>query len=31
MHLLGDPLVDFDAGADNAHLDTYAVVYQFGP
>ena len=28
MHLLGDPLVDFAPGADTAHLDTYAVVYQ---
>jgi hypothetical protein len=29
MHLLGDPLVDLEPGADTAHLDTYAVVYQF--
>jgi hypothetical protein len=29
MHLLGDPLVDLAPGADTAHLDTYAVVYQF--
>jgi hypothetical protein len=28
MHLLGDPLVDLAPGADTAHLDTYAVVYQ---
>ena len=28
MHLLGDPLVDLVPGADTAHLDTYAVVYQ---
>jgi hypothetical protein len=28
MHLLGDPLVDLTPGADTAHLDTYAVVYQ---
>ncbi|HEU5306337.1 MAG TPA: nuclear transport factor 2 family protein [Acidimicrobiia bacterium] len=29
MHSLGDPLVDLEPGADTAHLDTYAVVYQF--
>ena len=29
MHLLGDPLVDLEPGADRAHLDTYAVVHQF--
>jgi hypothetical protein len=29
MHSLGDPLVDLAPGADTAHLDTYAVVYQF--
>jgi len=29
MHLLGDPLVDLQPGADRAHLDTCAVVYQF--
>jgi hypothetical protein len=29
MHLLGDPLVDLEPGADIAHLDAYAVVYQF--
>jgi hypothetical protein len=28
MHLLGDPLIDLEPGADTAHLDTYAVVYQ---
>jgi hypothetical protein len=28
MHLLGDPLVELAPGADTAHLDTYAVVYQ---
>jgi hypothetical protein len=28
MHFLGDPLVELDAGADEATLDTYAVVYQ---
>jgi hypothetical protein len=31
MHLLADPLIDFEAGADVAHLDTYAVVFQTGP
>jgi hypothetical protein len=30
MHVLGDPLVVFEAGADEATLDTYAVVYQIG-
>jgi hypothetical protein len=30
MHVLGDPLIDFVAGSDTAHLDTYAVVYQLG-
>jgi hypothetical protein len=29
MHLLGDPLIEFDGG-DEALLDTYAVVYQLG-
>jgi SnoaL-like domain len=29
MHLLGDPLIDLTPGGDRAHLDTYAVVYQF--
>jgi hypothetical protein len=28
MHLLADPMIDLDAGADTAHLDTYAVVFQ---
>ena len=28
MHVLGDPLIDFEVGADEASLDTYAVVYQ---
>ena len=28
MHVLGDPLVTFTAGADEASTDTYAVVYQ---
>ena len=28
MHALGDPLVTFTAGADEASTDTYAVVYQ---
>jgi hypothetical protein len=31
MHLLADPLIDFEAGVDSAHLDTYAVVFQTGP
>jgi SnoaL-like domain len=31
MHLIADPLIDFEAGADSAHLDTYAVVFQTGP
>lgn len=31
MHMLADPLIDFEAGADTAHLDTYAVVFQTGP
>lgn len=30
MHLLGDPLIDLPEGADEAELDTYAVVYQLG-
>jgi hypothetical protein len=30
MHLLADPLIEFEAGADTAHLDTYAVVFQTG-
>ena len=28
MHVLGDPLIDLVPGADEAVLDTYAVVYQ---
>ena len=28
MHVLGEPLIDFAAGADEAMLDTYAVVHQ---
>lgn len=31
MHMLADPLIDFEAGSDVAHLDTYAVVFQTGP
>jgi hypothetical protein len=30
MHLLGEPLIDYEAGADHAELDAYAVVYQIG-
>jgi hypothetical protein len=30
MHVLGAPLVDLEPGADIAHMDTYAVVYQLG-
>ena len=30
MHVLGDPLINLEAGADQAALDTYAVVYQLG-
>jgi len=30
MHLLGDPLIHLGPGADEAVLDTYAVVYQLG-
>ena len=30
MHVLGDPLVRLEVGADEATLDTYAVVYQIG-
>jgi uncharacterized protein (TIGR02246 family) len=30
MHVLGEPLVDRAEGADQASLDTYAVVYQLG-
>ena len=28
MHLLADPLIELEVGADTARLDTYAVVYQ---
>ena len=31
MHVLGDPLLELEVGADEATLDTYAVVYQVGP
>jgi hypothetical protein len=31
MHVLGDPLIDLEPGADTARMDTYAVVYQFRP
>src|SRR5262245_47279085 len=30
MHVLGDPLIDLEVGADEATLDTYAVVHQIG-
>lgn len=30
MHVLGDPLIELDPGADVARLDTYAVVHQIG-
>ena len=30
MHLLGDPLIELEAGADAARLDAYAVVFQTG-
>jgi hypothetical protein len=30
MHVLGDPLIELEEGADEATLDTYAVVYQIG-
>jgi SnoaL-like protein len=30
MHVLGDPLIELELGADEATLDTYAVVYQIG-
>jgi ketosteroid isomerase-like protein len=30
MHVLGDPLIELEVGADEAALDTYAVVYQIG-
>jgi hypothetical protein len=28
MHVLGEPLIDLDPGADEGRMDTYAVVYQ---
>jgi len=31
MHVLGDPLIELGEGAAEAHLDTYAVVYQLRP
>jgi hypothetical protein len=31
MHVLGDPLIDLEPGADHGRMDTYAVVYQFRP
>jgi len=31
MHVLGDPLIELDEGAGEAHLDTYAIVYQLRP
>jgi hypothetical protein len=31
MHVLGDPLIELEVGADLAHLDTYAVVHQLRP
>jgi hypothetical protein len=30
QHVLGEPLIDLEPGADTARLDTYAVVYQMG-
>ena len=30
MHMLGEPLIELEPGADVAVLDTYAVVYQLG-
>jgi hypothetical protein len=30
MHLVGDPLIGLEDGADAGTLDTYAVVYQLG-
>lgn len=30
MHVLGDPLIDYRPGSDEATADTYAVVYQLG-
>ncbi len=31
MHVLADPLIDLQPGADTARLDTYAVVHQVPP
>jgi len=31
MHLLADPLIDLQPGADTARMDTYAVVHQVPP
>ena len=31
MHVLGDPLVELEPGADRASMDTYATVYQLRP
>lgn len=31
MHVLADPLIDLQPGADTARMDTYAVVYQVPP
>ena len=31
MHLLADPLIDLEPGADTARVDAYAVVFQTGP
>ena len=30
MHVIGEPLIDGEEGADRASTDTYAVVYQLG-
>jgi hypothetical protein len=30
MHVIGEPLIEGDAGSDRATADTYAVVYQLG-
>jgi SnoaL-like domain len=31
MHVLGDPLIELERGADVGRMDTYAVVYQLRP
>lgn len=31
QHVLADPIIDLEPGADRAHSDTYAVVYQAQP